>query len=200
MVQHNNDDKPLPATFRGMPDPSFLALLSQVLARNGLDANVQTNSEAPFYAPQGQEYKSVLAINVINIHRVENLHMGTNPENKHGDNIRVGRDAIGSALGREAVSISRDINVFKEAVHRSSLQEDVKNAFIAASEEVAKMELSERSKKDVLDDLKKLEEEVASSDRDQSRMRRLWENIKAIAPTVAAGLSAAASIAKLISG
>jgi hypothetical protein len=52
----------------------------------------------------------------------------------------------------------------------------------------------------VVEQLKSLATELEKPKRETSRVRRFWERIKDVAPTVASILASAASLAKLLAG
>ena len=61
-------------------------------------------------------------------------------------------------------------------------------------------DLSDADKKDTVDQLNNLTAEMEKPEKDESRVKRYWNRIKEVAPTVAAILSTAASLAKLLGG
>ena len=60
--------------------------------------------------------------------------------------------------------------------------------------------LTETDKDDAADDLGKLAEEVTKPEPQPSRVKRLFENIKELAPSVASILESAVKIAGLVQG
>ena len=117
-----------------------------------------------------------------------------------GNKTEVYGDAIGSAFDSGTVN-TRDIIVYKNAVDGSPrLDNDIKQKLKEAREAIENANLSDADKRDVIDDLNKLTAELQKPGKDESRVQRYWNNIKAVAPTVAAILSTAASLAKLLGG
>ena len=108
-------------------------------------------------------------------------------------------------MARQWVPVPRvrahDINVYKQAVDQSSsIEDDVKQVLKNARDALEHIKLSEADKEDATDDLGKLTAELEKDDKDIGRVQRYWNRIKEIAPPVAAILSAATSIAKLLGG
>jgi hypothetical protein len=69
-----------------------------------------------------------------------------------------------------------------------------------ARQKLETIDLSPSAKADVVDDLDKMVEELKKGTQpDEGRLRRLLHNIKEVAPPVAAALSIAASLQKLMS-
>ena len=116
-----------------------------------------------------------------------------------GDKISVGGDVTASALGSHSSVSARDVSLFKQRVDASpALDGDVKQALKQAREELARADLAADDAGDATDDLEKLAVELQKPDADPSRVQRFWGRIKDIAPPVAAILSGAAAIAKLL--
>ena len=113
---------------------------------------------------------------------------------------QIGGDAIGSAFGSGTVN-ARDINVYKNAVDGSvGLDKDIKQKLKEAREAIENADLSDADKADVVEQLKNLTAELEKPQQDATRVQRFWNRIKDVAPTVAAILSTAASVAKLLGG
>ncbi len=118
-----------------------------------------------------------------------------------GDKFEVKGDVVGSALGRRARVKAGDINVYKQAVDQSSgLDDELKNVLKQAREAIESAGLSEVDKADVAEDLDKLTVELEKPEKDSGLVRRYWNRIKEVAPTVAALLGSAVSIGKLLHG
>ena len=116
------------------------------------------------------------------------------------DNAEVHGDAIGSVVGSGRVT-AHNITVYKNTVDGSSrLDNDLKQKLKEAREAIENAELSAADKADVIDDLNKLTDELGNAEQDDSRVRRHWNHIKEVAPTVASILASAASLAKLLGG
>ena len=109
-------------------------------------------------------------------------------------------DVVGSAIGEGATVIARDINVYKEYISRSHLDVALKVKLLQARAEVDALQLPQGDKEDVTDELGKLTEEVEKEVPDANRIRRLWRHIEEVAPTVAAVLQSAASLATILAG
>ena len=118
-----------------------------------------------------------------------------------GDKFDVKGDVVGSALGRRARAKAGDINVYKQAVDQSSgLDDELKNVLKQARDAIEAADLGEVDKADVTEDLDKLTAELEKTEKEPGLVRRYWNRIKEVAPTVAALLGSAASIAKLLQG
>jgi hypothetical protein len=118
-----------------------------------------------------------------------------------GDKINVGGDAIGSALGRGARVDAGDITVFKQTLDQSTqLDAELKETLLKAREAIENAGLSEDDKADATEDLGKLATELSKPEKNPTLVQRYWNRVKEVAPTVAAILSGAASIAKLLGG
>jgi hypothetical protein len=115
-----------------------------------------------------------------------------------GDKINIAGDNIGGAVGRSAAVIARDITVFKQMLDSSAhLDQDLREKLFKAREEVERTSLSPEDKQDVTESLKRLAIELNKPQQDASVIRRFWNRVKEIAPTVAAILSSAVAVAKL---
>jgi hypothetical protein len=117
-----------------------------------------------------------------------------------GHKTEIHGDAIGSAFDSGTVN-AHDIIVYKNAVDGSPrLDNDIKQKLKEAREAIENANLSDADKRDVIDDLNKLTAELEKPGKDDRLLRRYWDRIKQVAPTVAAILSTAASLAKLLGG
>jgi hypothetical protein len=114
-----------------------------------------------------------------------------------GDHIEVRGDVVGSVLGRGAQAEARDIHNYRLAVGRSAFDVELKRVLIEAREALEREELSVDDKNDAVDDLNKLAQELEKG-QNTTRVQRLWNRIKEIAPTVASILASASSISKLL--
>lgn len=109
-------------------------------------------------------------------------------------------DAIGSSVGSGTLNV-HDITVYRNAINNSAtLENDTKEKLIEARTAIEELEISEEERQEVVDELSKITAELQKPHRDPERVQRFWERIKENAPTVASILSAAASMAKLVSG
>ena len=116
-----------------------------------------------------------------------------------GDKISIGGNVSGSAIGTGASAVVGDITAFQSMVDNSTrLTPDLKTKLKEAREVVEKSSLGESDKKDVLDDLGKLTDELEKPAPEPGRVARFFSRIKEIAPTVASVLSSTAAIAKVI--
>jgi len=114
--------------------------------------------------------------------------------------IRVGGDAIASALGAGAEVNAGDITVTKRGVDQSwGMDAEALQAFKQAEIEIGRADLSAGDSTDAKDDLAKLKDVLEKREPDVGRARRLFKHIQEIAPTAAAILSAVVSITKLLS-
>jgi hypothetical protein len=127
-----------------------------------------------------------------------NIQLG---ETHMGDKINIGGDAIGAVVGSHASLKAHDISAYKQVVDQSLvLDDDLKRALKNAREALEREGLPDADKRDAADDLGKLTDELQKPEKDVSRVRRLWNHIKDIAPPVASILSSAASLAKMLGG
>jgi hypothetical protein len=114
-----------------------------------------------------------------------------------GDRINVGGDVTGSAVGSGAVLWARDITSFKNTVDRSTaLSAELKQKLAQARDIIEGEPLSPGDMADAVDTLGKMAEELQKPERDESRLKRLRENIKGIAPAAASALASSVEIAK----
>ena len=105
----------------------------------------------------------------------------------------------GSAIGTGATASIGDINAFQSLVDQSTnLDAELKAKLKQAREAIEQTVLTETDKKDVLDDLGKLTDEMGQKAPEASRVQRLWKRIKEVAPTASAILASAVAISKLI--
>ncbi len=112
-----------------------------------------------------------------------------------GDKISIGGNVTGSAVGSHASLKTRDIIT---QVQRSGMDGDLKQKFIDAAESLANLNIAEDDKSDAADDLAKLKAELEKPTKDEGRIAKIWNRIKAVAPTVAYILASAASIGKIV--
>ncbi len=116
-----------------------------------------------------------------------------------GDKISVGGNVTGSALGTGASAVVGDITAYQSMVDNSTrLTQELKAKLKEAREAVERSLLGDGDKKDVLDDLGKLTEEMEKPTPEPGRVVRFFTRIKEIAPSVATILSSTATIAKVI--
>jgi hypothetical protein len=111
------------------------------------------------------------------------------------DKISIGGDAIGSAVGTNASVKARDIIT---QLQKTSLDTDLKQKVAEALEELNKLKIDEGDKIDVADDVEKLTKELDNPAKDESRIKKIWNRIQGVAPTVAAILAGAASLGKIL--
>ena len=121
-------------------------------------------------------------------------------EKNMGDEINIGGDAINSAVGSGARYKARDVASFKQAIAGAALDEDIKAILVKAREALDAAGLPPGDAEDTSDDLAKFTAEMEKPEKDPGRIRKIWGRIKDAAPTVAAVLSSAVSIAKLLHG
>jgi hypothetical protein len=94
---------------------------------------------------------------------------------------------------------ARDITMYKNAVDRSSrLDNNIKQILKNARDAIEHAVLSDEDKADVLDDLNKLTAELEKPEKDPGRVHRYWNRIKEVAPPVAAILTTATILSKLL--
>jgi hypothetical protein len=114
------------------------------------------------------------------------------------DNISIGHDAIGSAVGTNASVKARDI--VTDTTTQSGLDEDLMKRFDKALVMIKEAKLEPGKEEDVTDDVNKLKREMAKPTKDHGRIQTLLDRIRATVPSVADLLSMAASITSLVSG
>jgi len=115
-----------------------------------------------------------------------------------GDEINIAGDVTGSAVGSGAALWARDITVFKNTVDNStSLSPEVKQTLSRARDILEAEVIPSADKEDAADALGKLTEELQKPQRDPGRLKRLWENVKGIAPSAASALSSSVELAKI---
>jgi len=124
---------------------------------------------------------------------ISSFHEG---DNHMGDTIGIGGDVTGSAVGSHASLKARDIIT---AVNKSQvIDDDLKQKLAAAAETLVNLQIPEGDKTDAADDLAKLTTELDKPQKDEGRIRKIWNRIKAVAPTVAAILASAVSLGKIV--
>ena len=115
-----------------------------------------------------------------------------------GDKISM-RDNVAGAVGRGAAVVARDITIFRGRVESSpNIEADLKQILLEAREKIERASLSDPDKEDATENLTKLTVELDKPVRDSGLIKRYWNRVKDVAPPVAALLSSAASIAKII--
>ena len=118
---------------------------------------------------------------------------------KHmGDEFKIDGDIISSAVGKEASVKARDIVDYKTIIEKSDIDADLKEKLVEAREKIEELDLSQNNKEDVADDLAKLTEQVLKTEPHTGRVQELWRHIKKIAPTVAAIIYSAETLAKIV--
>lgn len=114
------------------------------------------------------------------------------------DKIEIKGDAIGSAVGAGARVRTRDITVYKQAVDQSSgIDEELKRVLKEARDAIEQATVSEADKADATDDLAKLTAELEKPEKDPGLVRRYFNRIKEVVPTVASLISSAKTIADM---
>jgi hypothetical protein len=112
-----------------------------------------------------------------------------------------GGDNIAGAVGRSASVVARDIGVFRDAVNKSvHMDDDLKKTLTQAREAVEKADLSDADKADVAESLRKLADELDKSDKNPGLLRRFWNRINEVAPTISSIVASAATISQMIGG
>jgi len=128
----------------------------------------------------------------------EDTEMANKSGKPGGNQVHVGRDAIGSALGSQSEAKTGDITVNSQGSEQSSgLTAEEIQAFSIALAAVEKARIGDDDKADAKADLGKLKVELEKPKPDESRLKRLFDNVKAIVPDVATILGAVASLAKI---
>lgn len=118
-----------------------------------------------------------------------------------GDSFNIGGDVVGSAVGANAAANVRDIQVFRETIDRSQVMDgNLKARLKEARDAIEQASLPEADKRDVLDDFGKLTAEMEQHSPEAGRVRRLFNRIAELAPSVASILSSAAQIAQAVHG
>lgn len=121
-------------------------------------------------------------------------------EQHMGDKFHLKNNNIaGSAIGAGAIAVVGNITAYQTLVDQSTkLDNDVKSKLKQARDAIEQAGLNAADKKDVLDDLGKLTDEMGQNAPEAGRVQRLWKRIKEIAPAASTILAAAVSIGKLI--
>ena len=115
------------------------------------------------------------------------------------DKIEIKGDAIGSAVGAGARLQARDITVYKQAVDQSSgIDDDLKRVLKEARDAIEQARLGEADKADATDDLGKLTAELEKPEKDPGLVRRYFNRIKEVVPTVARLISSAKTVADML--
>lgn len=110
-------------------------------------------------------------------------------------NVNIGDSNKGINFGY----IGRDVNVFIDSINNAhNIDEETKNAFVKAREELESLDLDDTDKNDVSNNIEMLAREMDSEEKNGSRVKRFYNRIKEVAPTVAAVLGSAAAIAKIV--
>ena len=90
---------------------------------------------------------------------------------------------------------------YSQAVDQIAIPDDeIKQKLKEARAEIERLDLADDDKGDLVEQLKALTNELAKPERETGRVRRYWGRIREVAPTVAAILASAGSIAALLGG
>ena len=79
----------------------------------------------------------------------------------------------------------------------TTLSSELKQKLATAREVIESEQIPVTHRNDAIDSLGKLAEELQKPQRDEGRLKRLWENIKAIAPAGASILASSVELAKI---
>ena len=104
----------------------------------------------------------------------------------------------GSFTGCQFGDHNSQTNYFNAVDQMTTIPDDAKQKLKEAREAIEKGSFSESDKRDLIDNLVKLTEELSKSKQDVSLVKRFWERIKGVSPTIASILGAAVSIQKLL--
>jgi hypothetical protein len=187
-----------------LSEPLLKSLMEAIAQKGGLATEI-SEAEMPLANIAYQQIHKHYIVNVI-IAPKSNITTGGKIQTEEyrmseRDNRIQARDIISSAVGSDIRFRARDITVYQRDIDQSTvLDPELKQKLKEAREALDKVDLSEDDKNDVADNLEKLTIELEKPQRDAGRVKRFWNRIKEVAPTVAAILSTAASIAKLVSG
>jgi hypothetical protein len=91
-------------------------------------------------------------------------------------------------------------NYFGVVDQLTNIDDDVRQALKNARQAVDKEPISDEDKADLVEQLQKLTAEASKPTKEPGRLRRFWNHIKDISPTVASILASAASLAKIFGG
>jgi hypothetical protein len=109
----------------------------------------------------------------------------------HGDNI-------GGVVGSGVVN-ARDIAVYKSHIDAShALDTETKHGLLEARKELEAQKMSVADKHDVADSLGKLTSELEKPEKDAGLVKRFFQRIKEVAPTVATVLGSIKTVADLV--
>jgi hypothetical protein len=111
--------------------------------------------------------------------------------------INISGNVTGSAIGSAASLKARDIIT---QIRQSGLDDEFKQKFAEAAEVLANLTLDEGDKSDAADDLKKLQEEMEKSPKDEGRIRKVWNRINVTCASVASILASAMTLAQILRG
>jgi uncharacterized protein YjbI with pentapeptide repeats len=116
---------------------------------------------------------------------------------KHmGDNISIGGDNIGGAVGKGASVSAEDI--YKVVENSTTIDEELREKLKESCKEIERLKLPKEHRDDVVKSLGELTEEMKKTEPDKGWVKELWERIEERAPTVAAILTTANILASFI--
>jgi len=167
--------KKLPLSLSGFSEAEAIRIVQEVSSHLGMTLTFEAGSNVSFhfYLP-GASMKEQNASHVT---------------------TSVG-DITDSTVG--SIGSAHDVNVFVNRVDSSTLPDDLKTALKNARHELEALPLNDRSKADVAEYLDKVTTELEQPLPDKSRLKHLLGAIKDVAAPVAAALSIAASVVKLL--
>lgn len=114
----------------------------------------------------------------------------------HMTNYNIGTNL--GAVGPGAIVNARDISQFKQVLTQSVLPQDVQEILIKAREQLESIALPEGDKNDVADDIGKISCELAQSNPEPSRIKKIFSRIKENAPVIALILEGIKTIAAIL--
>jgi|WetSurMetagenome_2_1015567.scaffolds.fasta_scaffold35871_3 hypothetical protein len=110
--------------------------------------------------------------------------------------IFIGGDVVGSAVGPGASVVTNDVRALTAAV--SVFPPELRDILVRAREAAEAETLSAADKTDLLDEVTKLVTALKEPKPEAGRIRRYWDRVKELAPTVASILSSAKVVAELL--
>ena len=168
------------------------------LAVRGVRIEVATNQAIYEELAERRAGRLVTKQQIINLLAGENPRIALEDHSMTSE-VNTEGNVVGSAIGAGNIVNARDINAFINGVDQAdSLDPELRQVLIAARKAIESGPLTGADKDDAADDLGKLAEEVTKPEPQPSRIKRLFDGIKQLAPDVASILSSAAKIGELI--
>ena len=117
-----------------------------------------------------------------------------------GDNINVGRDAIGSNLGRGSLTAEQIVTNVRNSVADSQLGDDLKAVFAQALQALEAFAASDKVKAKAAQTVEEIKAEAEQPEPDKGLIRGLLDSLAAFAKPVAEILEAGLKIGSVVTG